>query len=211
MSMQFAAQNYFSTKLKTFGAGRRQTGGYWNFTHSSVIDPNYMGKGWFKRETGLTWWQVKRLISNEFMNTINDPGIINQVKQTTAPFIPVRSGRLMEKIFSSMKIVRTQKRLTDFWATLTYSWSKYRPYPIKGRTTHNSELGYGEWGSVKLTEPLVINRVKIHHVTAGGNALYYLDDPAAVPDPTSTINDVASKLIMQDLAEKFNFVLEAVL
>lgn len=209
MSLNFNTTMYFSTKLQTFGKGQQQTGGIWSFTHSSVIDPNYMGKGWFKRETGLKWWQIKKVMADLFMDRIDDPSIIEKVKTHTAPLIPVRSGRLMERLFSSMKILRDQKKLTEFWAVFTYKWSIKRPYPIMGRVAHSTpEKGYGEWGSVKLTEPHAISRVKIDHVTAGGNALYILDDPAAMQDPTPVINSYAEDLIYRDFAEKFNFVLE---
>jgi hypothetical protein len=209
--MSFNTQAYFSTAVFKYSNKGVQSGGFWNITHSSVLDPKYAGKGAFKKMTGMTWWDVKRFLNDLFLDPVDDPEIIERVKTITASFIPVRSGRLMQRLFESMKINRSQKSYTHYWANYSFKWSLKRPYPIPGQTSHAGELGYGEWGTVKLTEPEAIARVKVHHVTAGGNALYVLNDPLAIADPTVIIERVAQNELNNDYAEKFNLTLEIVL
>lgn len=208
--ISFQTQSYFSTKLVQYSKKGVQKSGYWNITHSSVLDPNYPGKGAFYKQTGLKWWDVKRFLNYLFLDTADDPAIIDKIKKIAAPYIPVRSGRLINKILSSMKIKRTQKYYTHYWSEFSFDWSLMRPYPISGRTAHNNELGYGEWGTVKLTEPEALSRVRVHHVTAGGNALYYLNDPASMNDPSAIIERTAQIEMTNNYAEKFNLVLEII-
>jgi len=211
---------YFSTMLGKFTKDPRappgvynQSGGIWNITHSNVLDPFYSGRpGEFKRQTGLTWIQVRKIMKNVFLSTTADPYVKKIIQYKILDLIPIRSGRLADTIFKSMRFWRGSYYSTHYISLLTYHWSVYRPRPIPGQTKHSPpEKGYGEWATYRVISPLVRSRVTVDHVTPYGNALYILNDPLSLNDPEPVIDEIMSDMLEDEFAERFNIVLELVL
>lgn len=208
---------YFSTmlgkfaKLPTSPRGvYHQVDGIWNITHSSVLSPYFQrGKQHkFVNRTGLKWTQVRAHLKRLFLDNSIDNSIIRRIQLKVIDYIPLRSGRLADTIFNSMYIWRGSYYSTHYLAIFTFRWSTKRPRPIPGNVRHAPpQTGYGEWGTYRVINALVRSRVRIHHITAGGNALYFLNDSQAYSEPTSKIDKISSDILEDEFAERFNIIL----
>ena len=145
------------------------------------------------RAANISWIELRSIIKNEMLSTQNDLNLIEIIKNYSLPYIPVRSGRLADTFFNNMQIRRKQWYSTHYvWAFGT-EWSPLRPRPITGNV---SKLGKGYGEHYIPTNPIP-NRHLLYG-TKGGNALYILDDPAAVNDPIPKIMDIANNVMEQE-------------
>ncbi len=174
--------------------------GFWNISHAST---KYM-----IARFGMKWTDLRRHMVAAFISEQRDPDIIETVKQKTHQFIPLRTGHLMDAIFKSMRMTRNSWYNSHFFANFSYEWPLDRPIFIKGRVKHTPpDKGYGDWGTVGLTEPIPISRVSVEHVTANGNALYNLNDPQAQANIPPELEKVIEKEIRDDFEQMFSHVL----
>lgn len=141
------------------------------------------------------------------LDTVRDPGIINNVKQKTHHLIALRTGHLMDSIFKSMRINRSSYYNSHYFADFSYEYPGDRPQFIRNPKHTPPETGYGDWGTVKLTEPIPISRVSWQYVTGSGRALYNLNDPGAQSSVEPNIQNTALLEIEDDYATLFNNIL----
>jgi len=150
---------------------------------------------------GISWISVRRILKRIFLDNKLDELLLMKIRLWVLRYIPVRSGRLANFIFKTMKLIR-RTYYSQYIARFGFGWPAKRPYPIRGRVRHKPpEMGYGEWGTFKPVYKLP--NVHVDHVTAGGNALYILDDPGAINDPTSAIIHDGTDMIYKDLKNRF--------
>jgi hypothetical protein len=145
-----------------------------------------------RKASGLTLKQCREFIREMLLSNLNDPYMLEQIRIRSLPFIPVRSGRLADTFFNTMNIRRRSWYTHYVWAFGT-EWSPLRPRPITGNV---SKLGKG-YGEHYIPTNLIPNRHLLYG-TKGGNALYILDDPAAVNDPIPAIKDIAEETMEQE-------------
>jgi len=155
---------------------------------------------------GHQWTEIRKIISDAFMDKGSDPIILQTIKNKIMHKVPVRSGFLLDYIMRTMRIKRNRYHNTHH--ILKFDWSypfQRRPYPIPGRVQHSPpEQGYGEWRNVHLTHH--IPNVHLDHVTPEGNALYTLDDPSSYSNFAGDINHDGAKAMADDFARKFNVI-----
>jgi len=201
-------QAYFTTKLKQYGAQQQVMGGVWSITHLSVTDPLHgLGKS-FRSMYGMKWTDFRRHLAAVLSDTSRDPYLIQRIKQMIHPKIPLRTGKLMDWIFRTMKIDRKVWYNTHHWAMFEWELPPDRPNIIKGKVKHRPpEKGYGDWGTYKPTDPIVTGRVSVEEVLPSGNAIYNLDDPSADNDYESVLRAEAEKELIEDFASIFNDML----
>ncbi len=174
--------------------------GYWNISHSST---KYMIDRF-----GMKWTDLRKHMVAAFVSPLRDPDIIESVKQKTHQFIPLRTGHLMDAIFKTMRLTRNSWYSSHFFANFSYEWPLDRPIFIRGRVKHTPpDQGYGDWGTVRLTEPIPIARSDVIYVTAGGNALYSLNDPQAQANIPPELERVIQEEIRNDYEMMFNTIL----
>ena len=187
---------YNSTK-QTSSPVNKWGAGVWNI--------NYRGNAaqFMRSYKGLQWTQMRRKIREAFLDTSRDQMILDRIKLQSDQFIPTRSGYLKYQIFKTMFINRRQYYSTHYWAEFDYSWpTGSRPYPIKGRTGHQNEIGYGD------LPPYPGNNVNLLEITPGLNGKYLLVDPNAVNDPKPQIQSFAVENLQNDYDTIFNQALE---
>lgn len=149
----------------------------------------------------LSWIDVRRTLKQIFVDKDLDEELLMKIRMWVLRYIPVRSGRLANFIFKTMNLIRRTYH-SQYIARFGFSWPAKRPFPIGGRVSHAPpEKGYGEWGTFR---PIFnLPNVHVDHVTAGGNALYILDDPDAINDPTSAIINDGQDQIYRDIQQRF--------
>lgn len=174
--------------------------GYWNISHSST---KYM-----IARFGMKWTDLRKHMVTAFTSELRDPDIIEEIKQRSHQFIPLRTGHLMDAIFKSMRLSRNSWYSSHFFANFSYEYPPDRPLFIRGRVKHAPpDKGYGDWGTVRLTEPIPISRVDVDHVTEGGNALYNLNDPQAQANIPPELEKIIEDEIREDFMNMFNTIL----
>ena len=147
----------------------------------------------------ISWKDMRLMLKLLMISKARDPGIIQEIKLRTHKLIPVRSGKLLNTIFKTMRIDRSQWYHTHFFVQLLYDWPADRPHIIKNPQHIPPAEGYGDWSGVRLTEPEAIAAVDPNpHVTPMGNALYKLNDPVATRDPAVYIDRVAKDEFNKD-------------
>jgi len=174
----------------------------------TIIPPTKSARGglnqiaWMKQNYGMKWTDIRRIIADAFVNVSRDPAIILRIINYAMRYVPVRSGRLLDFIWSSMRINRRKWYNTQFWARFNFDWPVDRPPRIINPSHAPPAEGYGEWGTVKLNHN--IPNVNVIRVTAGGNALYSLNDPSALGDPRNAISEIAEEELLQDFENNFD-------
>jgi len=201
-------ESYYSTELGSFDAQKHQVDGIWNLTHTSIMDPYYGGSWTYK---GMTFTEVRESIVKFMTDQSKDPQLIDMIKKKVIADIPIRSGKLADMMFKTMRIDRFIWYSVHYFSSLSYQYPDDRPLPVPGRVSHLAEKGYGEWGTYKVTDPLVLSKVSIDHVTKGGNALYNLNDPTAYADVRDSINKAFDEVIVNEMADRFNFVITVII
>ena len=156
---------------------------------------------------GMTWYEMRTIMRFLFTSPARDQMIIENVKQRVQHLIPVRTGHLMNEIFKTMAIARYQYGSSQFFAQFTYNYPGDRPGFIRNPKHTPPDEGYGDWGTVKLTEPIAISRVNWIYITGGGNALYVLNDPEALSSIVPMIAIAGLYEIEDDYATVFNEVI----
>ncbi len=193
---------FFST-LQTSSAR-----GWWNISHPE-LNRTYrrnFGMSFMQKTYGMTWTQMKRSMRALFRSDARDKRISDTIKRKVERFIPLRTGHLMDFIFKSMRIIRSSY-YSSYFATLIFDYPKDRPTFIRNPKHGPPDTGYGEWGTVKLIEPIPIARVSVAHITGSGNALYNLIDPQAENHPIREIKKVGLKELKDDYATIANDVI----
>lgn len=216
---------YFSTELGSFDAQKHQVDGIWNLTHTSLFDP-YFGGSWnFK---GKTFTEIRDEIKKFMTDQRKDPQLIDMIKNLVIADIPIRSGKLADMIFKTMRIDRFIWYSVHYFSSLSYQYPDDRPLPVPGRVQHLGEKGYGEYGTYKVTDPLVLSKVSIDHISgtiprvsskgkiwyppsSGHGALYNLNDPTAYADVRDSINKAFDEVIVNEMADRFNFVITVII
>jgi len=166
--------------------------------------------GWkFSRRTrdlwiiryNLSWLEVKDLIMDAMLDHKEDFNLIQDIAVRTAPFIPVRSGTLANHIFKTMFIARVSWYSTVF-LDLYYDYPKEYPLQINN-PAHSYSRGYGPWGTAEKENPYIHITVLIDYITAGGNAMYILNDPNASVDFMKRIADTGEQVLFNHLQTIF--------
>lgn len=133
-----------------------------------------------------SWEEMQSYVLNIIMSGVSDTAVIEAVSQYIKPLIPVRSGKLLDYILSSMYIQR--KKWFHNVGSLTF-WFSYPPdYPrVILNSQHSGEIGYGPLYSPAHNIP----NVKLLETTKTGKGKYLLNDPMAVSSPDPFIIDFA--------------------
>ena len=174
----------------------------------TIIPPTKSKRGglnqiaWMVNNYSMKWTDLRRLIARAFVDISRDPSILFMIKGLIMKFVAVRSGRLLDFILTSMRLNRRSWYNTQFWARFNFDWPVDRPLVIKNPSHIPPSEGYGEWGTVKLNHN--IPNVSVKYVTLGGNALYNLNDPTALPDPRNAISKIAEEILLQDFEDNFD-------
>ena len=113
----------------------------------------------------------------------------------------------MDFIFKTMRILRTSY-YSSYFATMLFDWPGSRPTFIRGKVKHSPpDQGYGDWGTVQLSEPIPKARSDVAYVTAGGNAMYNLNDLHADNTPIDEVKKIGLKEIKSDYDTIFSNII----
>lgn len=155
-----------------------------------------------RQASGMYWTDMRKIWWAAMISNARDPGLLNEIVLLIHRYgvVPVRSGRLLDKMIQSMHIRRYSYYRTHFWVMFSFLWTLFRPYPIGGRVGHSSEIGYGE-----LYYPVnnIPNRTLLA-ITGGGNGKYLLDDSWALNNPVNEVRNLANDILFEDIFEIFN-------
>ena len=200
--------DYFKQKLTNDVLG---SGGPF---YDGNLPPNPPPEDHMQASYGMTWIELRMQLHDMFMDSSSDSNIIEKIKRKSHFHIPIRSGKLMDMIFKSMRIDRASFYNTNYFSIFNYEWPPDRPLNWTGKNVMHSppDQGYGDWATYRVTEPIPQSRISIDHVTPYGNALYNLNDPRAKNRPQQNIKDIAIKE-MQDYydASMSNILIEAMI
>lgn len=151
---------------------------------------------------GLTWYELRDIIAAAFVSKTLDAPLFRSIRKAIAPYVPVRSGKLLDTICTTMKIIRRSIRKVVFFFGFTFLYPPDRPRIIYNPQHNPPKMGYGELYYPKT----VIRNVMMLKKTKGGNALYLLNDPTAFSDSIAVIKDIADRQIVQQLEDLFNMI-----
>lgn len=187
--------------------------GLWNISHSELNRRVWLDSGmkigtYAEKAYGMTWIELRAEMKRLFTSTVNDHNIINRVKKLTNRFIPVRTGKLMDVIFKTMRIFRNSFYSSRYIVKFEYEYPQDRPRFITNPSHSPPSRGYGDWATYRLVTAEAQRRVQIDHITPMGNALYILNDPLALNKPEDYIDYIAQQELRDDYDTKFNIVLQ---
>lgn len=169
------------------------------FNISRGKDPQFDIKNKRLQKVGLSWIDLRRIMKDAMLSPVNDPQLLKEIKALSLPYIPVRSGRLADTFFNTMEIRRKSWYSTQYVFALGTEWSPLRPRPITGNV---SKLGQG-YGEHYIPSHDIPNRHLLYG-TAGGNALYILDDPMAINSPDLKIKAIAKDILENEFLNTWN-------
>ena len=160
---------------------------------------------WTKARYGMKWTEIREQISKAFMSKVRDSNILRNIRNIIKKLgiVPVRSGFLLNHIFSTMRIIRRKLNPynAQFVGEFQFAWPYNRPQTIQNPRHSPPETGYGEWSNVRLKYN--IPNVNLLKITPGGNALYLLNDPRASPNPKPDIKSVGMNELFDDFVKTF--------
>ena len=120
--------------------------------------------------------------------------VLDETKKKMKPFVPVRSGRLLDELLTSFRQTPTSWNGNIAHTTLSTRWSTLRPYPITGNPAHSGREALGE---VYTPKNVIPNR------NVAGPNTYILNDPQALNDPLPKIGQIIGEEVKKNL---INFV-----
>lgn len=168
---------------------------YWGLVHADYRKGSYMSAyTYMDQKYGMSLATLKNVISQ----VIRDPSIDPILKKTLVNRfwmdVPVRSGKLLDTIISSLHFEHFTWYNTHELLMCKWNIPADRPQIFIGkRVAHSPPAeGVGEWGTVKLQN--AIPNVSVKSVLPSGKAIYNLNDPTAQLDYNAAIEEKASEL-----------------
>lgn len=178
------ATSYFTTNQ----VGSRN--GWWNL--SSGGGAGHSRISWMRQHFGMKWTEFRKILADIFVDTRRDANILDKIRARIAPFVPVRSGRLLDTIYRTLMITRIKWINAHHWHNVSFDWSVKRPFPILGKVNHvfPPDTGAGE---------LYTPTYPIHNRQVIAPGFYELNDPNAMNNPVDTIKTIALEELQDDI------------
>lgn len=200
----FGTTNYFNTNQQPlFPGANAGVGGWWNLSSGG-------GKGvsrisWMTMHFGMKWTEFRKKLVDIFLDNRRDAGIMQRIFTRIAVHVPVRTGRLLDTIFNTFRILRMAWGNAHHWHNGTFEWTIQRPNPITGHVAHKypPETGYGELYT-PVNPSLIPQRTFIRPSRTGLSGLYGLNDPGAVGNPIDAIRQITLEELRQDTIDVIN-------
>ncbi len=150
----------------------------------------------------MTWYKIRDLLQDQFKN-IGFAHLYNRIKLKIMRWVPVRSGKLLDTILNTLNIIKRVYYGSNFLAQMSYIWSSDRPFPITPNVKHRPpRKGFAEFYQPRHTIP---NRRLIKRLPKNG-ALWLLNDPMAVENPTPFINKIGIDEMEKQVVDNFNSI-----
>ncbi|WP_371805470.1 hypothetical protein [Candidatus Lokiarchaeum ossiferum] len=149
----------------------------------------------------VKWYDIRKLLQHVFLN-IGFANLYERIKLKIMRWVPVRSGKLLDTILNTLNIIKRVYYGSNFLSQLSYVWNSDRPYPVTPNVKHSGQVGYGEFYQPRHTIP---NR-KLIKKTSKNGALWLLNDPMSVEDPTPFINNIGIDEIENQVVDAFNTI-----
>lgn len=162
------------------------------------------------------WGSVKRTFNT---HRHRDGMTRDRIKQELLPMIPLRSGLLMDTVFSSMFIIRETGVTTGddagggFSLTITPTYPADRPsiFAAQWKIQHHGELGYGPIYAIKDRDipdqwvkdtPMRKDKRGVYW-SSGKSAIYRMNDPLAERPVLKNIKEVIAKHLKREMQQLF--------
>ena len=209
-----------------FSIKQMPAGGIWNISHPELNrsyfnkfatavgkgDPNAvnMPQTYMERFYGMSWYDMRRIFTELVLSTKRDKGLKNDIRIRISPFVPVRTGKLLDFIMKTMNISRSSWGNYNYWAYFTYGWPPDRPWIIRNPKHQPPDTGYGYLKGYNLSfESLIPNIHKLYDTPEG--ALYLLNDPLSRQNVHDLIGRIAADEIMDDYIDLLEDMLVTVM
>ena len=193
-------RSYFNKFIKGL-----QTGPQAQNTYGPQLAQTYMENFY-----GLSWYDMRRIFTALVQSTRRDKGLKNKIRGRIQPFVPVRTGKLLDFIMKTMNLNRSSYGNYDFWTWFTYGWPADRPWIIFNPKHQPPETGYGYLKGYQLSFESLIPNIHILYDTPKG-ALYLLNDPLSRQNVHDIIGRIAADEIMEDYIQLFEDMIVTVL
>lgn len=166
---------------------------------------------WMRAHYGMTWVELRQILNDIMEDPQWDPLLKEDLQNKIKPFVPVRSGYLLDFIMTTIRYTHLQFMHSHHWLLCNWDLPPNRPKIFNTQTVAHlpPAKGVGPWATIKLNHP--IPNVSVNTVLPSGHAIYNLTDPMAEKDYNRKITELAEAQCQDHLDTIFNSILITVM